>query len=263
MTRPFTRIGAGVLPSLALLTLTGCAGDVKLKRVEYSRSDLLISAADQPRATDPLALDINDSPTRLGMLSPGLARVETVEDARTALESIYDTDAHLVGASIKDRGEGMGLDVELVDERHARLLSRIIELHGWPTRERFGLKGVQGAYIAVQHADHNPEFQQWCLGLISEQVKRGELPGAFLALMTDRVCLERGDAQVYGTQMTISTSDEGSAVAVPLVPIRDAERLDDRRAELGLPPHAVFAGVLLDRYRESALSLVVTNRPTE
>ncbi len=259
MTSRFTRIRAGLLPSLVVLPLTGCAGNVKLQRVEYTRSSTLMSSAEQASERDAIRIAADERTTRLGILSPGVSRVESPEDARTALESIYDTDAQFVGASMKDRGEGMGLDVELVDERHARLLSRIIEIHGWPTREQFGLKGVQGAYIAVQHADHDPEFQSWCLGLIEQEVRRGALPGAFLALMTDRVCLERGDQQVYGTQMTISSREDGSPVAVPLVPIRDADTLDDRRAGLGLPPHAVFARVLEQRYAESTLSVALTS----
>ncbi len=263
MTRRFTRIGAGAFPLLVLLTLSGCAGDVKLQRVEYTRSDYQMSSADGSRAIPDLDPQIDPNATRLGVLSPGLERIESIEDARIALESIYDTDAQLVGASMKDRGHDMGVDVELVDERHARLLSRIIEIHGWPTRDRFGLKGVQGAYIAVQHADHDPEFQSWCLGLIQTHVRQGKLPGAFLALMTDRVCLERGDQQLYGTQMTIATRDDGSAVAIPLIPIHEEETLDDRRAELGLPPHSVFTRVLEQRYHESANPIAVSAHVSE
>jgi hypothetical protein len=53
-----------------------------------------------------------------------------------------------------------------------------------------------------------------------------------LAYLTDRVLMHRGEPQVYGTQYQVIHGE------VSLWSVRDPDRLDQRRAALGLPPEA-------------------------
>ena len=57
-----------------------------------------------------------------------------------------------------------------------------------------------------------------------------------LALLTDRVAKARGQPQVYGTQTTVR---DRKAIVDPIV---DSAGVDARRAQLGLPPLAVYKG---------------------
>ena len=114
-----------------------------------------------------------------------------------------------------------------------------------------GIKAVQGAYIAVQHAGHDPEFQSECLALIQNQVDQGELPGAFLALITDRIAVSRGESQIYGTQMTMAADEFGVMRAVPAAEIWESASLDQRRSQLGMPPHQRFVEAIELAYFES------------
>ena len=57
-----------------------------------------------------------------------------------------------------------------------------------------------------------------------------------LAYLNDRVRMNEGCEQVYGTQ--IAAVDENGGVPWP---VEDAEHLDERRASLGLDPFADYA----------------------
>lgn len=238
-----------------LLTLGACTSEVKVQRIVYDPPSQVASTDPQ---TDSQSTNLSDpmtgtQTTAPALTSPEFAPLTTIEQVRTALEEIYDRDAELVAASIKEdpnRIHALTMIAQF-DKQHAQTLETIIDRFGWPTRDMVGLKAVQGAYIAVQHADHDPEFQSECLALIKKQVDDGELPGAFLALMTDRVSLSRGDPQIYGTQMTMSPDEFGVMRAVPSAEIWRAETLDQRRSALGMPPHQRFIEAIELAYFDS------------
>jgi uncharacterized protein DUF6624 len=234
-----------------LLTLSACTSEVKVQRIVYDPPSQVASADQQPDAQQEQLIETQTSAPAL--TSPEFAPLTTIEQVRTALEDIYDRDAELVAASLQEdpnRIHALTMIAEF-DKQHAQTLETIIDRFGWPSRDMVGLKAVQGAYIAVQHADHDPEFQSECLALIKQQVDDGELPGAFLALMTDRVSLSRGDPQIYGTQMTMSPDEFGVMRAVPSAAIWKAELLDQRRSALGMPPHQRFIEAIELAYFDS------------
>lgn len=227
--------------------LLGCSSKVKVQRVEYPEPT--------PHSTQELATNNTQpaaetqAPFQLAVLRPESNNAQskpeplsTIELAREALESIYDIDAKLVASTLQeDPNRIHSLEsIAMYDRQHAQKLMTIIDRFGWPTRELVGLKAVQGAYIAVQHAGHDPEFQSNCLTLIQQQVDQGDLPGAFLALMTDRISVSRGDSQIYGTQMTMASDDYGVMRAVPAAEIWKQSELDQRRQSLGMPSHQRF-----------------------
>jgi hypothetical protein len=100
-------------------------------------------------------------------------------------------------------------------------------------------------FLLVQHADRDPAFQAEMLPHLAEAYRRGEIPGQSLALLTDRVAKAQGRPQVYGTQTTFRGRE-------PIVdPIADSANVDARRAELGLPPLAVYMRFLDSMVRHS------------
>lgn len=224
-----------------IVTLGACSSEVKVERVVY---DPPASVASSEPTQTPLPSMLQSEPTQTVSFDHHNKRphLSTIDQARRALESIYDIDAELVASSLNEdpnKIHSLSMIADF-DRQHAQTLKIIIDRFGWPTRELVGLKAVQGAYIAIQHADHDPIFQATCLDLIKEQVEQGELPGAFLALMTDRIAISRGDPQIFGTQMTMAPDSAGVMQAVPSAVIWRADELDQRRAELGMPSHDRF-----------------------
>jgi hypothetical protein len=127
------------------------------------------------------------------------------------------------------------------DRSHTARLKQIVDAHGWPTRSLFGDDGTHAAFLLVQHADHDPEFQAQMLPLLEAAVDRGEVAGTDVAYLTDRVRVKQGRPQLYGTQYEIQTDESGVPILndqgrpTYLVPVvEDIEHLDERRRAVGL-----------------------------
>lgn len=129
-----------------------------------------------------------------------------------------------------------------MDSDNTAWLMTLVERVGWPGRSLVGEDGAQGAWLLAQHADLNRGFQRRCLELLRDAVARGEASEADLAHLTDRVLLAGGEAQLYGTQVTVRGGQ--------YVPARlhEPETVDTRRAAVGLDPIAGHLGRALDRH---------------
>src|ERR1035437_3853638 len=61
-----------------------------------------------------------------------------------------------------------------IDKRHCRNFHKIIQKHGWPTISLVGKRASHWAWLLVQHFGHERRFQEMCLSLLREAVKRGD-----------------------------------------------------------------------------------------
>jgi hypothetical protein len=125
-----------------------------------------------------------------------------------------------------------------VDTSNTAWLKRLVARQGWPTRAQVGPDGVRAALMLVEHADLDSAFQSRVLPLIQQSYAAGELSGADVAMLTDRVAVSHGRPQLYGTQARLVN---GRWVAAP---IADSSGVDVRRARMGLPPLGVYFRVL-------------------
>lgn len=67
----------------------------------------------------------------------------------------------------------------------------------------------------VQHSDNNPEFQEEVLGKMKIEVDKENTDPGNYGLLVDRVMLNKGGKQVYGTQVTYNM-ETGQAYAKSL-----------------------------------------------
>lgn len=118
-----------------------------------------------------------------------------------------------------------------VDQENTARMKKIVEAHGWPGKSLVGTDGAFAAWLLVQHADADPEFQAYCLELMKDAYKSDEVRGVDLAYLTDRVLVNRGKKQLYGTQFW--TPPLGKLQPRP---IEDEAKLDERRVKMGLGP---------------------------
>jgi hypothetical protein len=72
-----------------------------------------------------------------------------------------------------------------------------------------------------------------------EDAPAGEVSRQDLAYLTDRVLVNDGKKQRYGTQMGMNFEPQ---------PIEDAGNVDQRRAEVGLPPLAEYVKLAREQY---------------
>lgn len=131
-----------------------------------------------------------------------------------------------------------------VDEENTLWLKNVIKKIGWPTISKVGKKGMSDAWLLVQHADKDPEFQAYCLELMrSESAK--EVRQDLIAYLEDRVRVNTGRKQFYGTQFTINAN--GEYVPQPIESVKD---LEERRAGIGLEPFTEYKTRMEERNRE-------------
>ncbi|MBD0672165.1 DUF6624 domain-containing protein [Streptomyces sp. CBMA156] len=115
--------------------------------------------------------------------------------------------------------------------RHGDRLAEIMAEHGWPTERTLGAEAARAAWLVAQHADRQLDVQRRAAALLGEAVARGEASARDLAFLRDRLAVNEGREQRYGTQ--IGAVADGRPVPWPC---EDPERLDERRAEVGIEP---------------------------
>ncbi|PZV88432.1 hypothetical protein SAMN05443287_12315 [Micromonospora phaseoli] len=72
-----------------------------------------------------------------------------------------------------DPGDDIWTWVREVDVDNTTWLTQIIDRHGWPRRNDVGKDVATAAWLLAQHADHDPDFQRHCLGLLEQAVADG------------------------------------------------------------------------------------------
>lgn len=179
---------------------------------------LLVLAAEgcQPAARQPPAAELAEARRELE------ERGRTDQAVREAFEGGGQPDSSQIAA--------MGR----TDSANTAWLERWVARWGWPTAEQLGKEAVGAAFLIVQHAVHDTAFMRAMLPHIEESYRRGDLDGGAVAMLTDRLEVKAGRAQVYGTQLSLQN---GRWV---LDPIADSAGVDERRRRMGLPPLAEY-----------------------
>ena len=123
-----------------------------------------------------------------------------------------------------------------VEAANAAWLDTTLDTVPWFTIDIYGKAADDAATDIVRHADANPALQLKVLNRLGPLAlaKRTD-PKAFAALW-DKVALETGRPQRYGTQMRCV-----GKVWTARTPLEDATALDQRRSWVGLPPMRVYA----------------------
>lgn len=116
-----------------------------------------------------------------------------------------------------------------IDKRNTERMKDIIKQYGWPGKSLVGDEAANGAWLLVQHADHDVEFQRQALELLIIAAEKGEVEKKIVAYLTDRVRVNSNEPQIFGTQFY---RDEHGMFGPR--PIEDLENLDARRKEFGL-----------------------------
>lgn len=124
-------------------------------------------------------------------------------------------------------------------------VKQIVGEYGFPTKELIGDDGISALNTLVLHAIHDPEFQTYYLGLLQKAVKNKQVPGQELAYLTDKIRMNAGKPQLYGTQPLSDAKGN-----IEPYPIEDAANVDKRRAALGMESLEEYLNVIRRLSRE-------------
>ena len=112
-----------------------------------------------------------------------------------------------------------------MQDRHAARCKEIFERHGRLSQSRVGEDRASDFWVMVQHAARAPAFQGRVLAALDAGVDPAER-----AYLVDRVRVNTGRGQLYGTQVGFDTGRPEPK------PIEDPKGVDARRAAGGLAP---------------------------
>lgn len=134
-----------------------------------------------------------------------------------------------------------------IDQRNTARMKVIVEQIGWPKSSVVGREAAHNAWVLVQHADHDVEFQAYCLELM-KACPSGEVEKVDIAYLEDRVKVNSGQPQVYGTQGRPMSGGDWD-----VLPIEERANVDQRRASVGIEPLGQYILFMNRRYgRESS-----------
>jgi hypothetical protein len=129
-----------------------------------------------------------------------------------------------------------------VDERNRNRLKEIFKEYGFPTKELVGKDAMQGIFLMIQHSDGDKEWQKLQLPNIEKAVKNGDMSGQSYAYLYDRIKINSGEKQLYGTQF--ANVDPFNEI-VELADTEDLDNLDERRMEIGMMPIRMYKEFML------------------
>lgn len=137
-------------------------------------------------------------------------------------------------AELRKQATELGEKMQAIDTKNTARMKEILEKHGWPGKDVVGFDGAQAAFVMVQHADLDRDFQKQCLPLVKEAADKGQTLTSNLAMLTDRIQMGEGKKQTYGTQLKMVDGKWQPH------PIEDEAKVDERRKKVGLPPLAEY-----------------------
>jgi len=129
---------------------------------------------------------------------------------------------------------------------HQKRLKQIFDQHGFVGFDLAGEEGSQNFWLMVQHSDHDPDFQKEVLNKMKIQVDNKNAKPSNYGLLVDRVRLNTGQKQVYGTQVTYNM-ETGQAFPKSL---EDSLNVNERRKSVELEPIEDYLNVMTQMHFE-------------
>lgn len=116
-----------------------------------------------------------------------------------------------------------------LDERLATELLTMVPPEGWFLPDVYGERASNAAFLIIQHSD----LEQWrrFVPVLEPLALAGRIDAQDYGLMYDRLAVNEGRPQRYGTQITC----KAGKFVVDWENIEDPENADARREALGIP----------------------------
>jgi hypothetical protein len=133
-----------------------------------------------------------------------------------------------------------------VDSMNYLVIKPLFDKYGYLGYDKVGINSSHNFWLLVQHADKHPDFQDSVLVRMKIEADKGNSSITDYAYLLDRVLINTGQKQVYGTQMTLNSSK----TSYEPKPVIEPEKLNERRRQVGLPTIEVYIQIMNDNYLE-------------
>ncbi|MEM8682155.1 MAG: DUF6624 domain-containing protein [Pseudomonadota bacterium] len=122
----------------------------------------------------------------------------------------------------------------MIDAESGVFIKQALESYDWIDIKRFGEAASNQAWLLAQHADTDVAFQADALDRMAAYLDSGGVSKRNYAYLWDRVAVNQGRLQRYGTQPESGCVDG----QLTLKPSEDPDNLDARRQAMGMGPVA-------------------------
>lgn len=164
-------------------------------------------------------------------------------DIRTTLERVVDSDQGLrTYSQIVELKYGQTSpefkntwdSIRKADNSNLLVVESILYKYGWVGPEKIGEKANSAFFLVIQHADAGARKKY--APMMKAAVTQGKADPRDLALLEDRMAVDDGKPQIYGSQLTFDQATN----TYKLYPLSDPDNVDKRRAEIGLGTLAAY-----------------------
>ncbi|XLS29878.1 DUF6624 domain-containing protein [Flavobacteriaceae bacterium M23B6Z8] len=114
-------------------------------------------------------------------------------------------------------------------KRNCKVCKDIFDQYSFPGINLVGEVSSFNFWLLVQHCDHDVVFQQNVLKVMKTEICKGNVDKKNYAFLYDRVMVNLGKKQKYGTQLVYN-----SAGKPKLYPIKNISGIESRRKAMGL-----------------------------
>lgn len=175
------------------------------------------------------------------------------ESLKMELIEMYVHDQAIRGNIMNDIILKYGLDKDKVtqveginvDEKNRIRLKEIFKEFEFPNKELVGKDAMQGIFLMIQHSAGDKDWQKSQLINIEKAVENGDMDGQSYAYLYDRIKINGGEKQLYGTQF--SNVDPVKKL-VELADTEDLVNLDNRRRKVGMMPIEMYKKFMLRNF---------------
>ncbi len=121
-----------------------------------------------------------------------------------------------------------------VFQHNQKIIEDYFRRFGYLGYQQVGKESSNHFWLMVQHSDHDPAFQRRVLRAMKKQVQKKNANPENYAYLFDRVQVNAGKKQLFGTQLTYLVKTTGRAI--PKIGLIDSANVDRLRKEHLLPP---------------------------
>lgn len=123
-------------------------------------------------------------------------------------------------------------DFQEITVKNLVQLKLIVKKYGYPSHTLVGESSSHNFWLMVQHSDSDLKFQKKLLKLMLKEVKRNNASAHDYAYLVDRVRINSGKPQLYGSQIVVKDPQKG----YELKPVFQPQKINQRRKQMGLSP---------------------------
>ena len=134
--------------------------------------------------------------------------------------------------------------VRVTDSLNFLVIKPLFDKYGYLGYDKVGDQSSHNFWLLVQHTDKHPDFQDSVLIKMKIEVDKGNSSIKDYSYLYDRVKINSGQLQLYGTQMTLD-SLKGSYIPKPVF---EPEKLNERRKRVGLSPIEDYIKIMNDNF---------------